>query len=134
MDLIKLNGLTINLHLTNLCDMKCIGCYAGFVGRKSLCLDQWLKVIENVRNDLHFIPNLKFNFVGGEPFLYPELFQLIKHAKELNCTTSIVTNGFKLFHGFDQINLSHIDWIGISIDSLIPQTNKTLGRLTVSAS
>ena len=41
----------------------------------------------------------KMNFVGGEPILCPWLPDLIRRAKELELTTSIVTNGRPLDAG-----------------------------------
>ncbi len=70
----------------------------------------------------------KITFAGGEPTLCPWLPELIKTAKQSTMTTMIVTNGSKLNDEFLQINKSHLDWITLSIDSLNPNTNLTIGR------
>lgn len=57
-------------------------------------------------------------FIGGEPFLRKDLFDLAAFAKGLGLGTVIVTNGLLL--GRDKIQGcfdSGVDWLSISIDS-----------------
>lgn len=58
-------------------------------------------------------------FIGGEPFLRRDLFELVGFAKGLGLGTVIVTNGVLL--GRDNIQGcfdSGVDWLSISIDSV----------------
>lgn len=57
-------------------------------------------------------------FIGGEPFLRKDLFDLVSQAKSLGLNTIIVTNGVLL----DKDNIkkcfdSGVDWLSISIDA-----------------
>jgi len=57
-------------------------------------------------------------FIGGEPFLRKDLFDLISYAKEMELNPIIVTNGVLL----DEKNInmcfdSGIDWLSVSIDA-----------------
>lgn len=70
----------------------------------------------------------KITFAGGEPTLCPWLPELIKVAKQAGMTTMIVTNGSRLNDSFLEQNREFLDWIAISIDSLNPKTNFSIGR------
>lgn len=70
----------------------------------------------------------KINFAGGEPTLCPWLTALIGQAKDFGLTTSIVTNGTGLTDEFLRDNLGQLDWIGLSLDSVIDSTNLKSGR------
>ena len=72
----------------------------------------------------------KINFAGGEPILCPWLPDLIRRARELGFTTSIVTNGsFVTPEWLDRID-SCLDWVAVSIDTVDPEKLKRMGRTT----
>jgi radical S-adenosyl methionine domain-containing protein 2 len=74
----------------------------------------------------------KITFVGGEPTLCPWLPQLIAHAKAHGAATMVVTNGYAILKGWLS-NVEGLDWVGLSIDSLSPATNRAAGRKVKSA-
>ncbi len=119
------NITAVNFHLTKACNMKCRYCFAGFnkVNQK-LIVSQQKQIIRGLF-DFGFT---KINFVGGEPFLLPQLAELIKYSKSLGFYTSIVTNGSLLTEQFIIDANEYLDMIGISIDSLNPKTNSNIGR------
>ncbi len=124
---------SINFHLWQPCNMRCGFCFARFLDVKNTILPQGhlpkSKAIKTVKLlcDHGFE---KITFVGGEPTLCPWLSDLIKVAKQKGLTTMIVTNGTGLSDEFLSENKEYLDWIGISMDSLNPQTNKRIGRIT----
>jgi len=66
--------------------------------------------------------------VGGEPFLHPLFYELLKMAHALGFTTSIVTNGsFINDQNIAEIE-NYTDWIGISVDSISNMKEAELGR------
>ena len=72
----------------------------------------------------------KINFAGGEPILCPWLPDLIRRARELGLTTSIVTNGsFVTSEWLDRVDGS-LDWAAVSIDTVNPAGLKRMGRTT----
>jgi len=107
--------------------MKCKFCYATF---------QDVSVIQQMtsENVVKILTKLKkagvekVTFAGGEPFLYKDLMYVIIKAKELGLTTSIITNGSLLTPAWMFAMIGHLDWIGISIDSLCTDTNIKIGR------
>jgi len=115
----------VNFHLTKACNMKCTYCFARFnkVNQK-LTIPQQKQIIKRLF-DFGFT---KINFVGGEPFLLPQLAELIKYSKNLGFYTSVVTNGSLLTEQFIKNTKKHLDMIGISIDSLNTKTNSNIGR------
>lgn len=130
---LKQQNLAINLHLTGKCDMQCIGCYARFgedVKSKPFALtkSEWMQIINNLY-DYSEGRNVKINFVGGEPLLYPYLPELLTHSKMKGFTTSLVTNGSLLKRRFNELN-GLVDWVGVSIDSFDESTLKALGRVS----
>lgn len=70
----------------------------------------------------------KINFVGGEPFLHPHIFEFVKSARKMGFTTCITSNGFLL--DIDKIHSLNpfLGWIGISIDSASNNIERQLGR------
>lgn len=106
---------SVNFHLWKSCNMKCGFCFATFqdIGRDTLpkghmSREDCLAVVEALaaaRFD-------KINFAGGEPALWPWLPDLIRRAKELRLTTSMVTNGSRITEKWlDRVD-SCLDWGG----------------------
>eukprot|EP00775_Hariotina_reticulata_P002284 gene2284-2595_t len=70
----------------------------------------------------------KLNFVGGEPFLHPLIFQLIAAAKQAGLTTSTVTNGSCLTADKLLRLKGSLDWIAFSIDASNDAIYAIMGR------
>jgi radical S-adenosyl methionine domain-containing protein 2 len=122
---------SVNFHLWEPCNMRCKFCFATFKDVKQSILpkghlpkDQAIEVVLQLA-DIGFE---KITFAGGEPTLCPWLPELIATAKEAGLTTMIVTNGSNLSEEFLTANKSTLDWIAVSVDSLIPETNILTGR------
>lgn len=114
--------------------MRCKFCFATFQDVKHSILpkghlpkEQAIEIVLQLA-DIGFE---KITFAGGEPTLCPWLPELIRTAKNAGMTTMIVTNGSKLTDEFLLANKSHLDWIAVSIDSIIPETNIEIGRAII---
>lgn len=121
----------VNFHLWQPCNFRCKFCYATFVDVKSTVLPKGhlsKRDSEQVVLKLAEAGFRKITFAGGEPTLCPWLPDLVVIAKKAGLTTGIITNGFKLTAEYIQTFSGHLDWIGISIDSLDPETNSISGR------
>ena len=70
----------------------------------------------------------KINFVGGEPLLYPGIFDILNVSKKMGFTVSITTNGSLLNEKIINKLSGYVDWIGISIDSTFESIEQKLGR------
>lgn len=84
-------------HITNLCNLRCRHCYQeDFTSRGDLREKGLLAVADNILSVLkQWKQKAIINLTGGEPFLKPELFSLLKYldgkpeVKEL----AVITNG-----------------------------------------
>lgn len=115
---------SVNFHVLKACDARCRFCFATFrddVGR--LATRDAVRVLERVRE----AGAEKLNFAGGEPTLHPDLGYLVRAAKGLGMTTSIVTNGRKLDALLDA-HADALDWVGLSVDSGDERVQASLGR------
>ena len=122
---------SVNYHLWEPCNMRCKFCFATFQDVKHSILpkghlpkEQAIEVVLQLA-DIGFE---KITFAGGEPTLCSWLPELIATAKDAGLTTMIVSNGSKLSDKFLAVNQSKLDWIAVSIDSLIAGTNIATGR------
>lgn len=120
---------TVSFHLVKPCNMACKFCYATF---NSFKVEKQLSLrdIAIILLKLKEAGVEKVTFAGGEPMLYPNLAAAIITAKEIGLTTSIITNGSMLTENWLRMMTNHLDWIGVSIDSLNPETNEKIGRVT----
>ncbi|OPY26502.1 MAG: molybdenum cofactor biosynthesis protein A [Methanomassiliicoccales archaeon PtaU1.Bin030] len=88
-----------NLDLTNRCNMRCPICFAnanqaGYVYEPSY--EEVVKMLETLRAEKP-VPCTAVQFSGGEPTVYPRIFDVIKKAKELKfAQVQMATNGIKL--------------------------------------
>ena len=71
---------------------------------------------------------LKINFAGGEPALCPWLPELIRHAKSLGLTTSVVTNGSRITEAWLDNLAGPLNILAISIDSVDAASQRKIGR------
>lgn len=122
---------SVNFHLWEPCNMRCKFCFATFQDVKKSILpkghlpkEQAIQVVQQLA-DFGFE---KITFAGGEPTLCKWLPDLIATAKAAGMTTMIVSNGSRLTDAFLEANRNILDWIAVSIDSLILQTNLQIGR------
>jgi len=116
----------LDLRLNGMCNLECIMCNVweqpnGVYDRFSF----WEK------GPTEIFPNLiEVDVLGGEPFIQPDTFRLIKEVTSVNanCSWTFATNGHyrfsdKIKEALDKIK---IRWINISVDSLNPETYKNI--------
>lgn len=117
---------TVSFHIVKPCNAKCKFCYATFddMHVKMMSLDDAKTIIKKLAD----AGVQKITFAGGEPMLFPWIGEVIKYTKTLGVTTSLITNGFLLSVDFLDDMKGWLDWIGISIDSVILTTNQKIGR------
>jgi radical S-adenosyl methionine domain-containing protein 2 len=116
----------VNYHLIKGCNDRCTFCFATFREvRGHLPLPSARRLLDLLAE----AGTSKLNFAGGEPTLHPHLPELIRHAKRLGMTTSIVTNGARLPRVLAEAS-DALDWVALSIDSADEATQAALGRGT----
>ena len=120
---------TVNYHLWKPCNLSCGFCFAIFLdlplqGAAYLPQDDSIRLITLIA-EARF---LKINFAGGEPTLCPWLSELIRHAKSLGLTTSVVTNGSRITEAWLDNLDACLDILAISVDSVVAESQRKIGR------
>lgn len=118
-----------NLHFTDYCDFHCKCCFVE-KNFRILSLENTKKVIDKIASYFatRGITDGRINIAGGEPMTCPYIQEIIDYIISKNIRVSIITNGYKLTEEFINHNKGKIEQIGISIDSINPETNLLLGR------
>ncbi|MBT3398318.1 radical SAM protein [archaeon] len=83
---------TLQMFITNDCDLRCRGCFArNIIGedKKNMSLEEYLKTIEIFLKK----GGKQINLLGGEPLLHPELKGMIGINRKRGLKTTIYTNG-----------------------------------------
>jgi len=114
--------ITIYLHLTLECNLSCEYCYnANLLVEQcpTLGLARWKEALDKL-----YAEGLKnIILTGGEPLLYPWLYDLVEHAKQLGLHVTLLTNGTLVTVNNEVFTL--IDKCIVSLDSL--STSKRSG-------
>lgn len=120
---------SVNWHITGKCNYNCKFCYVQNLNAEIKDLEVAHQILYKLRyTKTDQLDIQKINFVGGEPFLHPNFYELLSMAHDMGFVTSIVTNGsFINKKSIDKIS-SYTDWIGISVDSIDNQVEAELGR------
>ena len=112
--------LSVSINLTNKCNQYCVYCEIGQglvkTEKPLLVLGDLKWIIEEMNRSR--IPILSLG--GGEPFLFKDIFKIIKYANKFEIKCSIITNGM-LLPRLSQVNLDLLKEcntkIHVSIDS-----------------
>lgn len=115
--------------------MRCKGCFAHFKNLRGLrvSFSSAAPVIDRLAKLSESFSIKKISFSGGEPTLVEDMPEIVRHAHAAGFITSLITNGSRISESWLSTMHESLNWLGISIDSLIPKTNIKLGR-TVNGS
>jgi radical S-adenosyl methionine domain-containing protein 2 len=121
-----LSKTAVNFHFTRVCNYECKFCFHTKKSSYLMPLDQQLKILRLLKES----GTEKINFAGGEPFLFPEILgELVKGAKEMGYeSTSIISNGSKITKEWLEKYGKWLDILGLSCDTINPETNFIHGR------
>lgn len=92
--------LSIEIELSLRCNFRCPYCYVPdkAVLDNELSLDEILSVVTQARD----LGAEKIILLGGEPMLYPYLFEVIEFVRAQNMSVEMFTNGFGITEGMAQ--------------------------------
>jgi len=102
----------IYIDVTLKCNMLCPTCYNRYSKGEDLTLEYLEEVFKRLPN------KVLVRFLGGEPTIYPYLFEAINLAKKYHHIPSFVTNGLKLSENDYIKNLNKVKpiFVGLSFD------------------
>lgn len=87
---------TLQIFVTNRCDMRCKGCFfAHSLGKEQIAVDDYRDIIAEYSSVAQ-----KVILLGGEPTLHSQLEKFIEINKQYKLKTTIYTNG----HFLDRLN------------------------------
>lgn len=110
------------LHLTDRCNLNCIGCYSYVENRNTqdvLPFESICRILDELTKN--GVEELVFS--GGEPFIRKDIADICRYAKEVANikSLSVITNGTMLYER--HLNaLQYIDILNISIDGYNEET------------
>lgn len=114
----------LNIYITNACNLKCKHCFmlSGKKLENELTLEDWMKVLISFKeNGGEFV-----TFSGGEPLMFKNFPQIIRHAHDLGLKSTVLSNGLlwsdKLIHELAPF----IDEIQFSLDGVDEETNSVV--------
>jgi radical SAM protein with 4Fe4S-binding SPASM domain len=90
----------IQWHLTERCNLRCRHCYQNRKMPTEMSADELLREIDGAarmfeawesEQNIRVAPSI--HFTGGEPLLYPGLWEVLRHAREAGCGVAVMTNG-----------------------------------------
>ncbi|MCJ0922240.1 radical SAM protein [Mammaliicoccus sciuri] len=120
--------LIAGIIITNDCNLHCPHCFS-LNNNEYMSLETFKKVVDDLyENDV-----ISIYITGGEPFLHPNIIEMISYIKRYNFYLTIHTNAIKID---DEIMrevsklLDENDVIQVSIDGAKNETNKKMRTMT----
>ncbi len=114
----------VTMELTYNCNLKCFYCYVVKQNKKELELNEIKEFIDEIKN----LGTLFVTLTGGEPFLRPDIFEIISYLREKKFAVHIITNGTLLNEKAIK-TLAKLNPVEVSI-SLHGATSKTHDYIT----
>lgn len=112
----------ITLSLTNRCNLRCPTCAfwktPAEAKNEELTLDEMVRLLGQLRE---WLGPFQLGLTGGEPFLRPEIFDLLRAAGDLGIETMTVNNGSLLPpRRIEQLRETPISLVSFSLNHLDP--------------
>jgi len=105
--------LKVQIEITHRCNSRCQSCaFWRHRAMDEMKAGDWQRVLLDIKS----IGTRRVAFGGGEPTLFPDIFDLIRYAKAIGLRVSLGTNGLLLSECHRQIAESGLDIIEISLD------------------
>lgn len=103
--------LTIYIHLTNRCNIRCVYCRVHQLPQVDIWTTQALKT---TISEMSSCGTRRIHLTGGEPMLREDLGEIVAHAKELGLFVGLSTNGYQIVERINE--LKGIDVVFLSYE------------------
>ncbi len=115
----------VNWLISEECNQDCRFCICD-LKKGHLKIDKALAIIDILsKNEINLI-----KFTGGEPLLYPGIWEVLAYAKSKNIETHLHTNGLLLTEKKLNSIGSYVDVLGICLDGSTKEVQSTVSRPT----
>jgi len=120
--IVKTPPIHLQLESTDACNLHCTSCSRDqFIKKPNILSEQlWKKVIDEIRPT-----NINVSGIG-EPFLHPNLFEIIAYAKKNDAAINCATNFTRIRKNHRTIVESGISQLKISIDAANAETYRII--------
>lgn len=113
--------------ITTRCNLRCRMCgvcdYSATDEMPELSTDQWLRVVDS---GVH-LGMMLFSIGGGEPMLRPDLYQIIRRARDQGVSVHLCTNGLLLnSENVARLRESKVNTVSVSIESPVAEVHESL--------
>lgn len=111
----KIELISAYVHVTNHCNLNCLGCYSLDDNRNKAC-DPTFDQLKRILSELHRLGANNVVVSGGEPFLRKDIYEILDYAKnQLEYEQiSLITNGTVKID-YDRL-VGVVDEITVSVD------------------
>lgn len=117
--------LRVEIHITKMCNLRCIHCYTDFQKLKDVkepSTQEWKALID----ELYGCGLRWLRFLGGEPLMRDDIGELIDHCHQKGIVCDLNTNGYFLKKKVKE--LKNLSSICISIDGDRESNDKVRGK------
>ncbi|RLJ01118.1 MAG: hypothetical protein DRP08_05945 [Candidatus Aenigmatarchaeota archaeon] len=117
--------INVTIEVTNRCSLRCQMCGIWkAVSQDEVGIEEWIRIIDVLKK---WLGTFKLTITGGEPFIKPGIWQLLRHCISINLPVVVITNGYSLStRHLHQLSTLHLTQLVISLDSLIAETHDRL--------
>lgn len=110
---------SVTFKITDECNLKCSMC--GYARNRmseqaileGLRVDEWKRVVDELAD----LGVMYISILGGEPLLYPGLFEVLEHIRKRGIQSGITTNGVHLRQHAEQLMAVGLHRINVSLDA-----------------
>lgn len=119
--------IIVSVEAANVCNLKCTMCWAKLMRPSRKGIMKLNDFVEIVKQFSPWASTISLSGAAGEPLLNPDLVDMIKYCRELQMTSSVVTNGTLLDENLSQKMLkAGVGEIRISIDGATKSTYESI--------
>ncbi|MBR5472472.1 MAG: radical SAM protein [Clostridia bacterium] len=109
----------VYVEITNICNMNCSFCHGHSRAPRQMSKQEFATVLDKLKDQTKYI----YYHLMGEPLTHPLLFEFVKMANEQGYKSIITTNGTLLIRRQEEILLSNIHKINVSLHSFEKEAN-----------
>ncbi|MFW9972530.1 MAG: radical SAM protein [Candidatus Odinarchaeota archaeon] len=122
--------LWVGIHVTNDCNLKCKHCVYNSGSNNIPENSLKLKEIKEIIDQLEIMGVITVEFLGGEPFTYPHLQEIIDYAYDKSLKVVINTNGIAIPSNWFSKNRNKVFLMKMSLDGHNEQTHDSFRGIT----